>query len=176
LLTPEGRQAAEQREAMVIDFGMGPQRWLCWRDRTTKYVIWLGSGKRELFDLERDPDERHNLIAAEPGRAAALERRLVAWERSHGLTDSLDGDHFRTYPAPQRRGRHNQQFPFWVAKLPPDELAAMETPGQAIMDAIRHETSYRLEDLDLAAWKAAGGDLRGTPYEELWAALPSIIP
>jgi len=48
----------------------------------------------------------------------------------------------------------------------------MEPPGQTVMDAIRHETSYRLEELDLRAWKAAGGDLRGTPYEALWDALP----
>jgi hypothetical protein len=59
-----------------------------------------------------------------------------------------------------------------VEKLPPEELAAMESPGQTVVNAIRHETSYRLEDLDLAAWKLAGGDLRGTPYEALWEALP----
>ncbi len=172
LLTAEGRQVAGQRDALVIDHGLGPQRWLCLRERTTKYAIWLSVGKRELYDLARDPEERHNLVDAEPERVAALERRLVDWERAHGFAESLDGDHFRTFSM-RRGGRgRNGQFPFWVAALPADERGAMQSPGQTVMDAIRHETSFRLEELDLRAWKAAGGDLRGTPYEEVWAALP----
>jgi hypothetical protein len=176
LLTAEGRQLADQRDALVIDHGLGPQRWLCLRERTTKYAVWLSSGKRELYDLANDPEERHNLIDTEPERAAALERRLVDWERRHGFAESLDGDHFRTFPVrPAGRGR-NGQFPFWVATLPADERSKMQSPGQTVMDAIRHETSFRLEELDLRAWKAAGGDLRGTPYEAVWAALPDPPP
>ncbi len=172
LLSAEGRQSAAQREALVLDLGLGQQRWLCWRERAVKYAVWLGSGKRELYDLQQDPHERHNLVEDRPDQAAALERRLVEWERGHGFAESLSGDQFRTYPPSQPGGGRNRQFPFWVVNLPPEELRAMEPPGQTVMDAIRHETSYRLEELDLRAWKAAGGDLRGTPYEALWDALP----
>jgi hypothetical protein len=37
----------------------------------------------QLYDLARDPRERHDLAAAEPERVAELERRLAAWEARH---------------------------------------------------------------------------------------------
>lgn len=111
------------------------------------------------------------LLFTDQQRAAAYERRLVAWEREDGLPSSLDGDRFVTFPATHRDDIRNHQFPTWVGNLPTDELAAMETPGQAILNAVRHETSFRVEELDLRSWKAHGGDLRGTPYEQLWERL-----
>jgi arylsulfatase A-like enzyme len=44
---------------------------------------------RELYDLERDPGETHNLVDAEPARAAELELRLRRWEEAE-LRGKLD--------------------------------------------------------------------------------------
>ena len=159
LLGRPGGGLAEPRRDIVIDYGVGPQRWLCWRGQRHKYVVLLGGGKRELYDLAADPEERHNLAAAEPALAADLEGRLVAWEREHGFAQSLDGDRFRILPPPAPGAPRNAQFPTWVANLPPDELAAMQSPGDAVRDAIRHEDSFRLEELDLAFWRSKGGSL-----------------
>ena len=46
-------------------------------------LVETSRGERLLFDLTRDPDEAENLVAREPERVAALERRL---EATLGLT------------------------------------------------------------------------------------------
>jgi len=42
----------------------------------TYKLIRTSRGERMLFDLARDPFEQHDLAAAEPERAADLQRRL----------------------------------------------------------------------------------------------------
>ena len=42
----------------------------------TYKLIRTSRGERMLFDLARDPAEQHDLAAAEPERAADLQRRL----------------------------------------------------------------------------------------------------
>ncbi len=50
--------------------------------RTRKYkLIWYSEGKPELFDLEVDPEERHNLFDREPEIAARMQKQLQEWQR-----------------------------------------------------------------------------------------------
>ncbi|MBI3948208.1 MAG: sulfatase-like hydrolase/transferase [Armatimonadetes bacterium] len=157
------------RDEVVIEHGSAPRRWLSLRDRRYKFNAWMENGFEELYDLAADPRETRNLVRELPDAAAHYRRKLVEWEREHGFPGSLDGDRFRVTPVgPSARPLRNAQFPTWVANLPPDELARMETPGEAVARAIARETTYSLEELDLRAWKDAGGDLRGTPFEEAW--------
>ena len=44
--------------------------------------IWASDLRHELYDLAADPDERTNLIDAEPGIARELEERLDGWAAS----------------------------------------------------------------------------------------------
>jgi arylsulfatase A-like enzyme len=44
-----------------------------------KLVEHFEDGRLELFDLARDPGERHNLAAERPERAKELHGRLIAW-------------------------------------------------------------------------------------------------
>jgi arylsulfatase A-like enzyme len=53
------------------------------RDGDWKLVHFFGRHS-ELYDLARDPGERHDLAAAEPERARALERDLLAWIEASG--------------------------------------------------------------------------------------------
>ncbi|HEY65623.1 MAG TPA: sulfatase-like hydrolase/transferase [Caldilineae bacterium] len=64
-------------------FGLYSQRMV--RDRRWKYV-WNATAEDELYDLESDPGELHNL-AADPAyrdELARLRRRLVAWMEETG--------------------------------------------------------------------------------------------
>ncbi len=59
-------------------FGLYSQRML--RDRRWKYV-WNATAEDELYDLERDPGELHNLAASSEylTELARLRRRMVGW-------------------------------------------------------------------------------------------------
>ncbi|MBM4086550.1 MAG: arylsulfatase, partial [Planctomycetes bacterium] len=169
---------APPRDEAVVEYGHAPHRWVSIRDRRYKFNVWLEEGFQELHDLSADPQECRNLAKDLPEVATHYCRKLVQWEREHGVghlpapLGSLDGDKFGVFPARQpKRPHRNSQFPTWVQNLPPDELAQMESPSETVMNAIRHETTFKLEDLDLKTWKAHGGNLAGTPYETLWKSL-----
>ena len=43
----------------------------------------LREGIDELYDLDRDPQEQHNLAASQPERTARLRQRLAAWTEAN---------------------------------------------------------------------------------------------
>ncbi len=49
------------------------------REGNWKYIFDLRAGAEELYDLDRDPTEQHNLATAQPERCARLRQRLAAW-------------------------------------------------------------------------------------------------
>jgi len=54
------------------------------RDNHYKFILarqpdLLGNPDRELYDLEADPDENHNIATEEPKLAAELEKELESW-------------------------------------------------------------------------------------------------
>jgi len=49
-----------------------------------KIVEHFEDGRVELFDLARDPGERHDLASERPEQAAALRARLAAWRKEVG--------------------------------------------------------------------------------------------
>jgi arylsulfatase A-like enzyme len=53
------------------------------REGKWKYIFALREGVEELFDLETDPDEQHNLAKAEPGRTSRMRQRLAAWTEAN---------------------------------------------------------------------------------------------
>ena len=60
------------------------------REGRWKYILDLREGVDELFDLERDPNERQNLTSSQPEMTARLRQRLAAWteanRRQYGRT------------------------------------------------------------------------------------------
>lgn len=62
----------------------GDRTWKAVRDGSLKR-IWRIEGEETtdwLFDLSRDPEERHNLIAEQPETASRLEELMADWERT----------------------------------------------------------------------------------------------
>jgi arylsulfatase A-like enzyme len=53
------------------------------REGPWKYIFNLREGLDELYHLDTDPDEQHNLVKTEPDRSARLRQRLAAWTEAN---------------------------------------------------------------------------------------------
>jgi arylsulfatase A-like enzyme len=53
------------------------------REDNWKYIFDLRRGFDELYNLDQDPSEQHNLVKAMPERALELRRRLAAWTEAN---------------------------------------------------------------------------------------------
>lgn len=74
-------------------YSTGNEVLLGLRDAHWKYHYAVGSGREELFDLDRDPRELHNLVAREPRRAAEYRARvagLVTYQRRYLAQHGVD--------------------------------------------------------------------------------------
>ena len=166
------------RDRFVVAESIAPNRWWCLMDGPWKYNYYMRGGWEELFNMEDDPEEMRNLLLGDvsPGSrktAGDLRAKLIAWEREHGFPSSFDGDDLVASLAreegvdPRGVGRTNAQFPTWVENLPPDEKARMESMADSVRNAIRHERTFQLTDLNLAAYKAGGGSFEGDDLQRL---------
>ncbi|MBZ5588320.1 MAG: sulfatase-like hydrolase/transferase [Acidobacteriia bacterium] len=66
----------------------------------TKYIEDFASGRLQLYDLQRDPDEAHNLLLSEsiPGVGLALQDDLRAWHMSQLVYYANPALHGRFFP------------------------------------------------------------------------------
>ncbi|MEO8260169.1 MAG: sulfatase-like hydrolase/transferase [Acidobacteriota bacterium] len=53
------------------------------REDNWKYILDLRGGIEQLYDLDRDPTEQHNLAAQQPQRCTRLRQRLAAWTEAN---------------------------------------------------------------------------------------------
>jgi arylsulfatase A-like enzyme len=51
------------------------------RDERYKYIEFYSDGRKELYDLEKDPGERSNILEQHPEKAEELRRKLYSWLR-----------------------------------------------------------------------------------------------
>ena len=96
--TPSGLRSS--RDHVVIEYGSEATRWIAIRSKRYKYTLWASGGHEELYDLDQDPQERHNLLQEPLQLASEFRSKVLAWEKEYGLPDSFEGDQFRIYPAP----------------------------------------------------------------------------
>ncbi|HEY2908626.1 MAG TPA: sulfatase-like hydrolase/transferase [Gemmataceae bacterium] len=123
-----------------------------------KLIEFYQDGRRELFDLRRDPAESRNLIAEKPEIAADLAAKLAAWRTSvgarmptpnpnyipnppgkdgsivmHARTASVHGVRLRFEPLP-----HKNTLGYWVNK---DDWAefdfTIEKPGKYAVEVMQ---------------------------------------
>ena len=90
------RGGAPVRERLVAQCHDTPRQQYLVRDRRWKYVYHQDGAVEELYDLEADPTELHDLsgTAAEPAASTRRSMRsyLIDWCRRHGDHAMLDGD------------------------------------------------------------------------------------
>lgn len=82
-----------------------------------KLIVECSAGRRELYDLERDPSEHDDLAEQEPERARALESDLWAAVGRKGCDDLLSW-------APLSRGQHESD-----AEIDPKKAEALKALG-----------------------------------------------
>jgi len=172
LLGEPGGGLADKRDEVVTELGIGQSRLLSLRRKELKYNYYLADGFEELYDLQADPTEGRNLLhAADDPQArevaSQMRHSLEQWEADNGFPDSLDDGRFRNFGITQPVRRRNAQFPIFPDNAGPEEQAAFESPAQGVADAMRYETSFTLDELDLGFFREHGGTLKGTAYEHL---------
>ena len=184
LLGATGGGLSRPRESAIIDYGKSTGRWISARSQKHKYAFFAHGGIEELYDLENDPHEQHNLIAERPAMAAKFRDQIIAWERQYGLSDSLDGDRLRSYPGPAHipteeecRTVNLNDGP-WPKRLPDDEKDSIETFAEAFTRAIGKEATLSPDKLSIKKYKEqvlkrgprdiAAESLEGTPWEDAW--------
>ena len=182
LLGAEGGGLAQPRSSMIIDYGSDKSRWIAARNQKHMYAFFAYGGVEELYDLESDPHEEHNLIGEQPKLAEEFRSQILDWEKEHGL--SAEGDHLRTYPGSEQipaeedcRGVNLNDGP-WPKRLPDDEQDRIETFAEGFTRAISKETSlspdklsigdYKKKVLKLGPYDSGGESLEGTPWEDAW--------
>ena len=80
----QGRSLFATLRAPRVYFSVGEDRFILGvREHNWKYLFDLRQGDDELFDLDRDPDEQHNLASVESARSARLRQHLAAWMESN---------------------------------------------------------------------------------------------
>jgi arylsulfatase A-like enzyme len=80
----QGRSLFDATRAPRAYFYVAQDRFtLGIREDRWKYVFDLREGTDELYDLDRDPNEQHNLAQTEPERGARLRQRLAAWTEAN---------------------------------------------------------------------------------------------
>jgi arylsulfatase A-like enzyme len=74
-------RANENRPArMRPQFIQSPEPGFFYRDHDWRYVSNVAWGTRELYEIEKDPDERRNLARRHPERADHYQGKLKAWQ------------------------------------------------------------------------------------------------
>lgn len=174
LLGKPGGGLAASRDEFVVEHGTRGGRWLSLLCGPWKYNYYFPGEWEELFHLENDPQEMHNLLLGNPAPDARkigedMKRRLTEWEKEHGFSTSItdNGKLIRSEPPADPPRTTNNQFPSWVETLTAEEKAQMETPGESVLNAMKHEQTYKLTDLNLKAYKEGGGSLKGTEHQKL---------
>jgi lipoteichoic acid synthase len=80
----QGRSLFDPQHAPRAYFYVAQDEFkLAVREGNWKYILDLRLGSDELYDLEHDPTEQHNLAAAQADRGARLRQRLAAWAEAN---------------------------------------------------------------------------------------------
>ncbi len=91
-------------ETVFGSYQSAPHRLHTARTARWQYVFHEAGGYEELYDLQADPDERHNLAGRDDVRetVADLRRRIAQWLSKLGDQEALDGaGDLKVSPAPE---------------------------------------------------------------------------
>ena len=92
--------SAEPREYLTGYHGLpGTEQFkVMVRDSNSKYIYFANGGKDQLFDLQKDPHELHNLADHERDTVKLMRQRAITACRQPGAQDALDGEDLKALP------------------------------------------------------------------------------
>ena len=157
----DGREI-EAREYVFTEEGERGGRFLAVRDERWKLTYWFRDGFTELWDLESDPNEFHNLALGEMDleteRAfGRLREQLFKFEQQTG-PHPVGPDLPNLGLGPVNWRSLNRQQPSWPPNLTdPEEIAALNDYDEEILRAVEKEPDVRLGDLEIDYWVEHGG-------------------
>ncbi|MCG2660192.1 MAG: sulfatase-like hydrolase/transferase [Kiritimatiellae bacterium] len=159
-----GRSDLRQRERVFFEIGDGNHlsNFVGVRTRKWKYVFYHAGPLRQLFDLENDPHELHNLMLQPmaPEQKAVvqeLHQSLLRWNMDHGLSSRVESGDFRCLERPPVPDDRNSQYDEWVDKLIPEENNELWSEARSVYEAIKDEPSLDPAELDLEYWEKQRG-------------------
>jgi arylsulfatase A-like enzyme len=80
----QGRSLFDSERAPRAYFYVAQDEFkLAVREGGWKYILDLRRGTDELYDLDRDPTEQHDVAAEQPDRCSRLRQRLAAWAEAN---------------------------------------------------------------------------------------------
>lgn len=102
------------REKVFAEFGQGRALKFMLRWDNYKYIYHTNGGVENLYNLKQDPVELDNVAAQHPEVCKNCQEELIAYYKSHGFEEALDGDRLKRYEHKKHvnRGFLNQ-YPRW---------------------------------------------------------------
>ena len=80
----QGRSLFDDRHSHRAYFYVAEDHFrLAVREGRWKYIFGVRDGRDELYDLDMDPLEQHNVAAEHPDRCDRLRQRLAAWTEAN---------------------------------------------------------------------------------------------
>ncbi len=121
--------------AELLPDGLHPYDVKVLRRGSMKLISWVRDGRFQLFDLETDPDERHDLSDERPREAAQLLGELRAWSAHSSRAESRNDDFVamnRLQRAPPMTSSIDAVFPIGFTLLGIDLPRTRFRLGEAI--------------------------------------------
>jgi arylsulfatase A-like enzyme len=87
-----GTSRSNANTALVVQYG---NECYAVRTRSRKLISYPAAGRREMFDLYRDPGELDNLVYYYPEAVRPYDDRLVQWREQHGSSGMVDREEAR---------------------------------------------------------------------------------
>ena len=156
LLKPPA-ESGRDRTVQYAEHSSDSRRWISLRDARYKYVYYYSEGQEELFDLERDPGERQNLLAAGEVPTAeyrALKERLYEMEERWGPEGYTENGSFRVLSPAQIKEKLPATFPLFARHLK-DASGLLPLPEEILL-AVREEPAVDLSRLCWDEWIREG--------------------
>lgn len=97
LMSFNGVSGEETRDLVVLEYGMPPRHMTHIRTKKWKYLHYSNGGYEQLFDLENDPHELHDLSKDEKYRSVIdeLTEAGIEWIKRYGNPElSIENDKF----------------------------------------------------------------------------------
>lgn len=145
---------SKKRDCQYVEHNKGNKRWVSLRDHSYKYNYYYSEGCEELFDMDKDNKEQHNLLHDKSDSFKSvrdrMRSRLIEYEQSWGLDGYVhDGDficleHYEPKPLKERN------YPMHTKYLVGEDRHVLLSVEDEMSLAVKDEPSVKLSEIDMS--------------------------